>query len=158
MGLFKAASVLLALASTAASFPTFGNPFKQNVYETKVVESLASPPRGWTKDDSRYVDKENASIRLRMHLVHQDMDKFQELAMNIATPGHSQYGGHLSQQAIDAIIAPKDESGDLVMGWLESMGLRSQATYSTRGDSILIEASIAQVEKLLNAEYSPYCE
>lgn len=83
MGFLKAASVLLALASTATSLPTWSNPFSQDPYRNSVVESLTAPPKGWVKDDSKYVDKENAKIRLRMHLVHQDMDKFYELAMNV---------------------------------------------------------------------------
>lgn len=62
----------------------------------------------------------------------------------------------MSQKAIDAMIAPKDESGTMVMAWLESAGLGGNATYSARGDSIIVDASIAQVEKLLDAEYSAY--
>lgn len=160
--LLKAASVLLALASTAASFPTFGNfgSFGSNndvFANSRVVESLASPPRGWVLDETAAVSKDDAAIRLRVHLVHQDMDKFHELALNIATPTNPLYGKHLDSKTIDALIAPKDESGDLVMGWLEAAGLRSNAKYSSRGDSILIEASISQIEKLLGAEYSVFC-
>lgn len=81
MGLLHAASVLLALASTALSFPTSGS---QDVQKNSVVvESLSAPPRGWVKNETQQVDKEAAQIRLRMHLVHQDMDKFHELAMNV---------------------------------------------------------------------------
>lgn len=83
MGFFKAASVLLALASTATPFPTWGNPFSQDVYKNSVVESLTAPPRGWVRDESKDVDKDDAQIRLRMHLVHQDMDKFYELALSV---------------------------------------------------------------------------
>lgn len=163
MGFLKAASVLLGLANTASAFPSFSNPWSSSasssdIYVNHVVESLASPPRGWVKDDSRVVDKDAAPIRLRVHLARQDMEKFYEVALNIATPGHSQYGDHMSQHHIDAIIAPKDESGSLVMEWLETMGMRSYASYSKRGDSIIIEASVAQIEKLLDAEYSAFCE
>lgn len=163
--LIKAASVLLALASTASSFPTFGFSSSSNQNGTpslfsssRVVESLASPPRGWVRDDTTVVNKDDAAIRLRVHLVHQDMDKFHELALNIATPGHEKYGQHLDLRAIDALIAPKDESGDLVMGWLDAAGLWEHAKYSSRGDSVIIEASISQVEKLLGAEYSVFCK
>lgn len=163
--LFKAASVLLALASTAASFPTFftsgGSSSSEDVSvfsSSRVVESLASPPRGWVHDDTAVVNKDDAAIRLRVHLAHQDMDKFHELALNIATPTHEKYGQHLSLKSIDALIAPKDESGDLVMGWLDAAGLRANAKYSSRGDSIIIEASISQIEKLLGAEYSVFCK
>ena len=54
------------------------------------------------------------------------------------------------------MIAPKDESSNMVMDWLKSEGLSSHATLSARGDSIIIDASISQVEELLNAEYSAF--
>ena len=54
------------------------------------------------------------------------------------------------------MIAPRNESSDLVMGWLESEGLSSHAALSARGDSVVVEASISQIEKLLNAEYSAF--
>lgn len=163
MGFLKTASALLVLASAANAFPAFTNPWSSSsaaadVYVNHVVESLASPPRGWVKDDSRVIDKDDAAIRLRVHLARQDLEKFYEVALNIATPGHSQYGDHMSQHHIDAIIAPKDESGSMVMEWLDTMGLRSHASYSKRGDSIIIEASVAQIEKLLDAEYSIFCK
>lgn len=81
MGLIHAASVLLALASTAASFPAGGSYDTRK--DTVVVESLSAPPRGWEKNETQQVDKDASQIRLRMHLVHQDMDKFQELALNV---------------------------------------------------------------------------
>jgi tripeptidyl-peptidase I len=54
------------------------------------------------------------------------------------------------------MIAPKDESSDLVMSWLKNQGLSSHATLSARGDSVIVEASISQIEKLLSAEYSAF--
>jgi tripeptidyl-peptidase-1 len=54
------------------------------------------------------------------------------------------------------MIAPKDESSDLVMQWIESEGLGDFATFSPRLDSIVVEASISKIERLLNAEYSPF--
>lgn len=163
MGFRKTASVLLGLATAASAFPAFASSWSSastasDVYVNRVVESLAAPPRGWVKDDSRALDKDEAAIRLRVHLARQDMDKFYEVALNIATPGHAQFGEHMSQHHIDAIIAPKDESGAMVMEWLEAMGLRDHAEYSKRGDSIVIEASISQIERLLDAEYSAFCE
>lgn len=76
--------------------------------------------------------------------------------VKIATPGHELYGGHLSQDVIDSMIAPRDNSSELVMEWLKSEGLSGHATISTRSDSVIIEASIRQIEKLLDAEYSAY--
>lgn len=169
MALLRASAVLLALASSVTSIPTFAglwssystggsHSIRAPYDDSSIVESLSGPPRGWLQDDTKLVDKDAARIKLRVHLVNQDMDKFQELAMNIATPGHGMYGQHMSQKMIDGIIAPKDESGEMVMEWLADKGLGSYATYSNRGDSVIVEASVAQVEKLLDAEYSAFCE
>lgn len=54
------------------------------------------------------------------------------------------------------MVAPRDESSDLVMQWIESEGLRQYATLSPRQDSVIVEASISKIEKLLNAEYTPF--
>ncbi len=54
------------------------------------------------------------------------------------------------------MIAPKDDSRDLVMKWLKSEGLGGNASLSLRADSIIVQASVGQIERLLNAEYSPF--
>lgn len=54
------------------------------------------------------------------------------------------------------MISPRDESSDLVMAWLKSQDLSSHAALSARGDSVIVEASIRDIEKLLNAEYSAF--
>ena len=54
------------------------------------------------------------------------------------------------------MIAPKTESRDIVMRWLGSYNLANMAVVSPRLDSIIVKASIIQVEKLLNAEYSQF--
>lgn len=54
------------------------------------------------------------------------------------------------------MIAPKDDSRELVMKWLNSEGLVENASLSPRADSIIVQASVSQIEKLLNAEYAPF--
>ncbi|KAG8164491.1 hypothetical protein KVR01_006409 [Diaporthe batatas] len=154
MGLLHIATFFLALASTAVSFPTWNDDNVQN--DSVVVESLVSPPLGWVKDETKQFDKEVIPIRLRIHLSHQNMDKFHEIALRVATPGNHQYGAHMPQKAIDDLIVPRDETRNLVMDWLESAGHGGNATYSARGDSIIVSTSIARAERLLDAEYNAY--
>lgn len=52
------------------------------------------------------------------------------------------------------MIAPKDESRDLVMQWLETEGVASEL--SARGDAVVVKGSINQIEKLLSTEYIPF--
>jgi tripeptidyl-peptidase-1 len=62
----------------------------------------------------------------------------------------------LTQKVIDEMIAPKDESSEIVLKWLESQGLSRHASVSPRSDAVIVDASVSQVEKLLEAEYSAF--
>lgn len=54
------------------------------------------------------------------------------------------------------MVAPRDESLALVIEWLDSENMTAHSTLSARGDTVLVEASISRVEKLLKAEYSAF--
>lgn len=54
------------------------------------------------------------------------------------------------------MIAPKQESSDLVMQWLKSDISSQNAKISTQGDYVTIEADVSTIEKLLDAEYSVF--
>ncbi len=55
------------------------------VSDSNVVEKLNAPPPGWIKDDAltALVDKDDLTMRLRFHMVQQDMDKFHDLAIKV---------------------------------------------------------------------------
>jgi tripeptidyl-peptidase-1 len=54
------------------------------------------------------------------------------------------------------MIAPTKNSQDLVMKWISGQNLDEHAKLSPRSDAIIIEASVARIERLLNAEYSAF--
>jgi tripeptidyl-peptidase I len=54
------------------------------------------------------------------------------------------------------MIAPKQESSDLVMQWLGSGISNPEAEITTKGDYVTIQANVRTIEKLLNAEYSVF--
>ncbi|CAL3971136.1 unnamed protein product [Diplocarpon coronariae] len=145
----------LALASFSVAAPTTSS---DAPYQTHLVEKISGPPAGWTKADDAKLDKESHMVKLRIQLAHQGMDKFHEMATKIATPGFDIYGGHMSQDDIDEMIGPKDESMELVLEWLATEGLDEHASASPRSDAIILTASVAQVERILDAEYSEFVE
>ncbi len=71
-------SAVLALSSTGFALLARNAPLKSSVRE-----DLAGPPAGWVKDESIKVNRETSTISLSIHLVHQDMDKFHDLALNV---------------------------------------------------------------------------
>lgn len=54
------------------------------------------------------------------------------------------------------MIAPKEDSSKLVMEWLATEGLSSHASISQRSDAVIVDASVTQIEALLNAKYMPF--
>jgi len=54
------------------------------------------------------------------------------------------------------MIAPKEDSSKLVMEWLETEGLSSHASISQRSDTVIVDASVTQIEALLKAKYMPF--
>jgi tripeptidyl-peptidase I len=76
---------VLAFSSTTFAFPASGSSISKDVSLKSVREKLASPPRGWVKDASAKFDKDFSMMSLRIHLVHQNMDKFHDLASNVGT-------------------------------------------------------------------------
>ena len=81
-------SALIALSSIIFAAPAPETQSSEDVsFKSSIREKLDGAPAGWTKDESIDVDK-NSMMSLRIHLAHQDMDKFHELAMNVCDPIH----------------------------------------------------------------------
>lgn len=75
MLLLNTFSAVLAVASSAVA---------RNIpATTSVYEKLNGPPTGWVADDSTPINKDTSTMRLRVQLVPQNVDKFHELAMNV---------------------------------------------------------------------------
>ncbi|OAA45512.1 tripeptidyl-peptidase 1 precursor [Metarhizium rileyi] len=138
---------LVALSSPA---------FAVTTSKFSIAQSLAGVPRGWAKHAAADVDKTGSMVKLRVHLTQPRMAEFHDLATKIATPGNDLYGKHLSKEEADKFLAPKPESVQAVQGWLKAAGLGDHAELDSSGDSILVHASVSDVEKLLHTEYSPF--
>lgn len=73
-------STVLVLAVTAVAGPVQQ---KRSEFSSSVVEKLLAPPAGWVADPSTTFDKDEAMIKLRIHLVQNDMEKMQQLAIDV---------------------------------------------------------------------------
>lgn len=54
------------------------------------------------------------------------------------------------------MIAPKDESKSLVLDWLNQQGLANKTSVSTRGNTVIVKASVSEIETLLKAKYDTF--
>ncbi|KAI0425842.1 peptidase S8/S53 domain-containing protein [Xylaria sp. FL1042] len=139
------APAVLAFAGAAMALPS--------AVPMSLFETVKSAPKDWVMNGPAAKEE---TIELRFNLAKQNTAQFHELALNIATPGHAQYGKHLTLEQIDAIVAPRAESKDLLFEWLGNHSLADGATLNSRGNVVKVNATISQAEALLRANYNSY--
>ena len=75
----------------------------------------------------------------------------------MSTPSHPRYGQHLTNEEVDELVKPADESLNLVHDWLFDSGIdRAQLSYNRAKDFIKISLPVSEVERLLDTKYSIY--
>lgn len=104
---------------------------------------------GWVK---RGVAAPNSRIRLRIALRQEDPLELENIAMDIATPGHSRYRRHLTADEVAHLSRPVSQAVEGVQAWLGSFGLNG----SVDNDMITVDATVQQAEALLNTTYHKY--
>jgi len=84
MAVLRFLSLALALSCSTLALPTSGGDAKESQFsETGIFEKLNGPPAGWVRDEAADIDKDASTIRLRIHLVQENMGKFHELAAKV---------------------------------------------------------------------------
>ena len=73
----------------------------------------------------------------------------------VSDPDHERYGQHLSFEHINELVAPKEETLDLVHEWLITNGVK-EFSYSEAKDWISIHIPVSSAETLLDAKYSVF--
>lgn len=75
----------------------------------------------------------------------------------MSDPSHSRYDQHLSEDEVNELVKPKDESLSLVHDWLNDNGIQnSQLEYSPARDWIAVSLPMQNIESLLVTKYSVY--
>ena len=82
MLLLNTLSAVLALSSSALALPLVDG-LEGVTFRSSIFEKLAKPPVGWQRDDRVQLNKEGSSVKLRIHLVQQNMRDFHDLALKV---------------------------------------------------------------------------
>lgn len=74
----------------------------------------------------------------------------------VSDPDHVRYGAHLSKEEVEALVAPHDESIDMVNAWLASHGIQdSDITRSPAKDWAHIKVPVSKAEDMLDTVSLP---
>nr|AJD23157.1 tripeptidyl peptidase SED3 [Onygena corvina] len=138
----RAAVLLFGAVVFAATLP--------NDYHT--VEELHSIPEGWIQGGCA---SPTSTIRMRLALFQEKAHAFEQMVLDISTPGHENYGKHMSRRALKDLLRPRKEVSDSVLSWLEEEGVERRFI-NNDGDWIHFVVSVSQAEKMLQTRFYRY--
>jgi tripeptidyl-peptidase I len=119
------------------------------VHETRALE-----PVHWTK--TRRLESSKV-LPMRFGLVQQNLDKLEEMLMSVSHPESPKYAQHFTSKEVVDAFAPSEETISVVTKWLVESGIsRDRLRLSHNKGWIHVNASTAEVENLLKAEYHVY--
>jgi tripeptidyl-peptidase I len=73
----------------------------------------------------------------------------------VSHPEHPNYGRHLSQDDVNNLVQPSEETLKLVLEWLQEHDV-VPTTYSSAKDWIMVSLPVGKVERLLDTQYHTF--
>ncbi|PQE10630.1 tripeptidyl-peptidase 1 precursor protein [Rutstroemia sp. NJR-2017a WRK4] len=145
-------SSITAIAALFAASLVSSSPIKART-PYAVKESHFVPPQ-WSRVGPAH---EGSVINLQIGLKQSQFGELERHLYEVSDPSHDRYGQHLSQDEVNELIKPADETIQLVHEWLEDNDVEVGAlSYTPAKDWIQLTLPISEVERLLDTEYSIY--
>ena len=91
-------------------------------------------------------------LRFRIAVRSPRQAEFDQLAIDIATPGHPRYGDFLSRLDINVFLQPSRFVSDAILYWLQSEGV-SADHIAEKGDWIYFVTQIGQAQRMFKTKY-----
>lgn len=136
-------SSLFAIGITGASaLPTSGQNYR--------LKERHLPPVQWLEVGKPHKDE---VIHMQIGLRQQNEGVIESHLLEISDPKHARYGQHMSSAEIHDLVAPSDETVELVNAWLAEHDI-TNAVHSPGKDWVSIVVTIEKAETLLQTKYS----
>jgi tripeptidyl-peptidase I len=115
----------------------------------RVMDSHPRVPEGWT--EVRKADP-SEPISLKLALRQTRPRDLERTALEIATPGHANYGLHLTKAQLREFTAPAKRSVSEVSAWLRQHNIEGEVD----NDWVAIRTSVKRASTLLGSEFAWY--
>ena len=136
--------LLAAISITSASPRSPRSPF--------VVKERHAVPHGWV--EAGLVDK-SETIHLQIGLRQGTEDGVEQHLQEISDPSHARYGQHLTANEVRSLIAPTEETVELVKAWLSDYEI-ADYYFNPSKDWVSVSVSIEKAEQMLDTSFSSY--
>jgi tripeptidyl-peptidase-1 len=112
------------------------------------VKEEVNSPRGWVKHSR---PPPNQNIVLRIGLPQPNFHALEKHLYEVSDPDHERYGQHLSKTEVEALVAPHQESVELVNEWLGTFGINEDSLVrSPARDWVTLKVPVSLAEKMLD--------
>ncbi|KIH90964.1 tripeptidyl-peptidase I [Sporothrix brasiliensis 5110] len=123
--------------------------FLASVASAKVFHSLPNVPQGWSL--VRNASPSDA-ISLKIALRQRSADDLERVVLEVSTPGHPNYGMHLTRDEVRSYTAPSDAAVDNVSIWLRDNGIEP----SVNNDWVSFTTTVDRADALLDTRFDWY--
>ncbi|KAI9829111.1 MAG: hypothetical protein M1832_000134 [Thelocarpon impressellum] len=94
---------------------------------------------------------------LRIALAQQNLNRGEELLMDVSHPESPNFGKHWTAQQVAEMFRPSQEAVDAVKTWLFDAGIAEERVKQSQGLSwVNLNATVDEAERLLQAKYHRY--
>jgi tripeptidyl-peptidase I len=117
----------------------------------RVIDRLAAVPKGW--EESR-VASPDEPIFLRVALTQQPsrIHSLDQAVLEMSTPGHPNYGMHMTRDELRSYTAPSDDAVSAVTGWLEQHAIKPLVDH----DWVSFTTTVRVANELLGTQFAWY--
>ncbi|KAK4163776.1 peptidase S8/S53 domain-containing protein [Cladorrhinum sp. PSN259] len=115
----------------------------------RVMDTLAAIPQGWKQ--IRAAEPEE-KVLLRVGLKQQRAQALEQLVLDMSTPGHVNYGKHMTRDEIRSYTAPSKAATSAVVRWLEAHGIEP----AVDNDWVTFSTTVDKANRLLDARFAWY--
>jgi tripeptidyl-peptidase I len=113
-------------------------------------------PAGWSRV-RRHAHDAVLPLRIGLTQSNVDMNTLEQLLNEVSHPDSPNYGDHWSAGRVAEYFAPSNEAVHTVVSWISESGVgRDRVRVSKTKSWVMVNATVAEAESLLNTEYHVY--
>jgi tripeptidyl-peptidase-1 len=114
-----------------------------------IMDSLAATPKGWEAVRRASLDE---AIFLRIALKQQRGDTLDQAVLEMSTPGHPNYGMHMTRDEVRSYTSPSDAAISATTQWLSKHGIQPVVDH----DWISFITTVRTANELLDTQFAWY--
>ena len=107
-------------------------------------------PHSWTAAGA---PDSNQMMTLSVGLQQQNLNEIEPRLYAMSTPGHKDYGKHMSREEVTALLKPTDDANAAVLSWLHDAGVTK---LTSDGEWVRFATTVGQANKLLDTNFMYY--